>query len=108
MILSSKNVSFSKAKVYGDYNENIVFDYIIGKVAIKLFSFKDKEAIKLIPSAKQWSFSAEELSDKYDIYFLYDNDDNSPELSIVLSILKKHANVYQLREGLGYILKAIS
>ena len=108
MILSSKNVSFSKPKVYGNYNENIVFDYLVGDIAIKLFSFKDKEAIKLIPSAKQWSFSAEELSGKYKIYFLYDCDNSTPELQIVLKILRKHGNVYQLREGLDHILQAIS
>lgn len=108
MILSSKNVSFSKPKVFGDYNENIMFDYVIGNIAIKYFSFKDKEVIKLIPSAKQWSFSAGELNSRYKVFFLYDCDDNTLELNVVLSILKKNANVYQLREGLDYILKEIS
>ena len=110
-ILSSSNAEFSVPKVSGAYNENVTFDYIIGDIAIKLFSFKDKNAKKLIPAAKQWSFSAEELKNRYKIIFLYDDDvydEDSSQLDIVLRILKKHANVYQLQEGLDYVLKAIS
>lgn len=107
-ILSSSNVPFSIPKVAGTYEENVTFDYIIGDVAIKLFSFKEKNANKLIPSAKQWAFSAEELKDRYKIVFLYDNDDDSVEWKIVIQILKKHASVYSIENGLDYILKTIS
>lgn len=107
-ILSSSNVEFSKPKVSGLYDETVNFDYIIGNVAIKLFSFKEKDAVKLIPAAKQWAFSAEELRDRYKIVFLYDDDTDSPKLKIVMQILKKHAHVYQLHEGLDYVLEAIS
>jgi hypothetical protein len=107
-ILSSSNVAFSTPKVTGIYDESVNFDYIIGDVAIKLFSFKEKDATKLIPSAKQWAFSAEELKDRYKIVFLYDDDNDSPQLKIVFQILKQHANVYQLQDGLDYVLKSIS
>lgn len=107
-ILSSSNLEFSVPKVSGIYDENVRFDYIIGDVAIKLFSFKEKDAIKLIPAAKQWAFSAEELKDRYKIVFLYDENNDTPQLKIVMQILKKHANVYQLQDGLDYVLKAIS
>jgi hypothetical protein len=107
-ILSSSNVAFSTPKVTGTYDENVNFDYIIGDVAIKLFSFKEKDATKLIPSAKQWAFSAEELKDRYKIVFLYDDDNDSPQLKIVMQILKQHANVYQLQDGLDHVLKSIS
>lgn len=107
-ILSSTNIEFSTPKLSGTYDENVNFDYVIGDVAIKLFSFKEKDAAKLIPSAKQWAFSAEELKDRYKIVFLYDEDSDSPQLKIVMQILKKHANVYQLQDGLDYVLKAIS
>ena len=107
-ILSSSNAVFSTPKVSGAYEESVNFDYIIGDVAIKLFSFKEKDAVKLIPSAKQWAFSAEELKHRYKIVFLYDDDNDSPQLKIVIQILKKHAAVYQLQEGLDYVLKAIS
>lgn len=107
-ILSSSNVAFSTPRVSGTYEENVNFDYIIEDVAIKLFSFKEKNAAKLIPSAKQWAFSAEELKDRYKIVFLYDDESDSPQLRIVMKILKKHASVYQLQDGLDYVLKAIS
>lgn len=107
-ILSSTNAEFSVPKISGIYDESVNFDYIIGDVAIKLFSFKEKNVAKLIPTAKQWAFSAEELKDRYKIVFLYDNDDDSPSLKIVLQILKKHAVVYQLQEGLDYVLREIS
>lgn len=107
-ILSSSNAEFLPTKISGIYDENVTFDYIIGGVAIKLFSFKEKEAAKLIPSAKQWAFSAGELKGRYKVVFLYDDDNNSPQLKIVLRILKEHANVYQLHDGLDYVLKAIS
>ena len=107
-ILSSSNVAFSSPKVFGAYDESVNFDYIIGNIAIKLFSFKEKDAKKLIPSAKQWAFSAEELKERYKIVFLYDDETNSPQLNFVMEILKKHASVYQLQDGLDYVLKAIS
>ena len=107
-ILSSSNVEFSTPTVHGIYSENVNFDYIIGNVAIKLFSFKEKNPAKLIPSAKQWAFSAEELKKRYRIVFLYDDDDDTPQLKIVIQILKKHADVFQLQDGLDYVLKSIS
>ncbi len=107
-ILSSSNAEFSTPKILGTFEENVNFDYVVGDLAIKIFSFKEKNASKLIPSAKQWAFSAEELKDQYKIVFLYDDDDNSPQLKIVMRILKKHAKVYQLQDGLDYVLKAIS
>jgi len=107
-ILSSSNIEFSTPKISGAYEENVNFDYVIGDIAIKIFSFKEKNASKLIPSAKQWAFSAEELKDKYEIVFLYDDDDDSPQFKIIMRILEKHAKVYQLQAGLDYVLKAIS
>lgn len=108
-ILSSSNVAFSAPKISGTYEENVKFDYIIGDVAIKIFSFKEKDALKLIPTAKQWSFSAEELKDRYKVVFLYDDiAEDSQNLKIVIQILKKHADVFQIQDGLDYILRAIS
>lgn len=107
-ILSSSNLKFSAPKVSGMYDETVKFDYIIGKVAIKLFSFKEKDAIKLIPAAKQWAFSADELKDRYKIIFLYDESNDTPQFKIVVQILNKHADVYQVQDGLDYVLKAIS
>ena len=80
-------------------------------MAIKVFSFKEKNASKLIPSAKQWAFSAEELKDQYKIVFLYDDDDDSPQLKIVMQKLRntlKYTNCKMVQDGLDYVLKAIS
>lgn len=106
-ILAAKNVEFSTPKILGTYNENISFDYIIGDIAIKLFSFKEKDTTKLLPSAKQWAFSAGELKERYQIVFLYDEADDSQQLKIIMQILKKHAKVYQMQDGLDYLLEAI-
>ena len=108
-ILASSNVEFSEPKISGIYDENVTFDYVIGDVAIKLFSFKQKKAAKLVPAAKQWAFSAAELKDKYKIVFLYvdDNDDMSL-FKPVMRILSENAIVYKLQDGLDYVLKAVS
>ena len=107
--MSAANADFSHPTVSGTYEENVNFDYVIGNVAIKLFSFKEKDASKLVPSAKQWAFSAEELKDRYKVVFIYDDDeDATPQLKIVMKILKEHAGVYKLQEGLDHVLKEIS
>ncbi len=107
-ILSSSNVTLSPSKILGSFDEKINFDYIIGDVAIKLFSFKEKDVAKIIPSAKQWAFTAQELKDQYKIVFLYDDDLESPQFNIVMQILRKYANAFQLQDGLDYILNAVS
>ena len=86
---------------------NSLTDAKLSWASMKLRS-KEKNASKLIPTAKQWAFSADELKNQYKIVFLYDDDDSSPQLKIVLQILKKHAKVYPLQDGLDYVLKAIS
>ena len=107
-ILSTTNAEFSSPKIKGVFDEHVNYDYIIKDVAIKLFSFKDKDASKLIPAAKQWSFSANELRDQYRSVFLYDENTVSPESKIVLRILEKNAEVYPLHEGLEHLVRTIS
>lgn len=108
-ILSSGSAVLADPKVSGIYDEDVKFDYLLGGVAIKVFSFKGKNAQKLIPAAKQWAFSAEEMKDKYKVIFLYDDpSEESPQLKIVLEILKKHADVFRIQDGLDYVLKETS
>ena len=106
-ILMASNLEFSEPKISGDYEENVTFDYIVGNYAIKMFSFKGKNASKLVPAAKQWSFSADELRNRYKVVFLYDEDD-VPSINMVLGILRKNAKVFRVQEGLEYILKSTS
>ena len=62
-----------------------------------------------MPAAKQWAFSAYELKDKYRIVFLYiDDHDDLSQFKAVMSILKEHAEVYKVQDGLDYVLKAVS
>ncbi len=108
ILSSSLNAKFSPSKLKGDYDESINFDYVVNNIGIKLFSFKDKKVNKMISSAKQWSFTADELSQKYKIVFLVDAiDESSKEQKIVKDILKKHATVCPINEGLDHILGLI-
>lgn len=107
-ILEASNASFSVPKVLGTYDETVNFDYVVGDVAIKLFSFKEKDGTRLIPSAKQWAFTTEELKGKYRVIFIYDDATDSSSMKVVMEILKKHGEVYRLDEGIERVVKAIS
>lgn len=108
-ILTSSFNNLSPKKIEGQYKENVTFDYVLNNIAIKFFSFKEKDVSKLISSAKYWSFNAEELKDRYNVIFLYDSDDiekSSFEEDIVKNILAKNAKLFSLNEGLDYILSS--
>jgi len=108
-ILTSKNVELSNPQLKGGFNEDVVFDYVIENVAIKVFTFKEKNLKKLIPMAKQWSFTAGELKQKMQVVFLYDDEcTDDIYLNIILNILKKNAIVYQIQDGLNYVLNQIA
>lgn len=104
-ILLSSYTELSKNKIEGQYDENVCFDYVIDNIAIKYFSFKDKDASRLISSAKAWGFTAEEFKGKYEVVFLCDSDDeSSPDEEKVRKILEKNAKVFSVREGLDYVI----
>jgi len=108
-ILSSKNIQFAPVQVKGTFDENIVFDYIVNNMAIKIFYFKNKNSKRIISSAKQWSFTAEELKDKMQVIFLHDDFAfNDSSFEIILNILKKNAYVFPIQEGLSYVLSQIA
>ena len=105
-ILSSKNVEFSNPQICGDYEENIKFDYVINNMAIKYFDFKEKDLKRLINTAKQWAFTAYELSDSMDVIYMYDDTvEVDKNLLIIKNILNQHANLFNIQEGIEYILK---
>lgn len=111
-ILSSKNVEFSIPRLTGSFNEEISFDYVVNnKIGIKLFTFKDKSNLKkMIPAAKQWAFTADELSDVIQVIFMY--DDSSVEAyeirDSIINILGKYAKVFSMNEGIDYVLTQLS
>ena len=108
-VLESNNLEYNTQKVIGSYEDEIQFDYQVGDICIKLFSFKGKNLNRLLGSARQWSFIADEVSTKKTVVFIYDSDhENDKMLYTIIRILSKHAQVLRLDEGMDYILKQCS
>ncbi len=109
-ILSSSNLSLSKPQISGTYEEDVYFDFLINdNIGVKYFELKGKDLKRVIPSAKQWSFTAGEFRGDMKVVFLY-NYDSSDDINfnIIINILKEHATVLPLNCGLEYILKKSS
>lgn len=103
-ILQGSNLELLDPNITGAYDEEVKFDYVTDKYAIKVFSFKEKDFKRLIQSVKYWAFTAEEFNKKYKVLFLYDEcPENKPESKTILSILSKNAKVFPYTEGFDYI-----
>lgn len=108
-VLESNNLVYSTQKVDGPYNDKISFDYQVENLCIKMFSFKGKNLKRVIGSARQWSFVADEISVQKKTLFIYDSDyEDMSNLNIIIKILSKNATVLKLDEGMDYILKQCS
>ncbi len=108
-ILDSNNLQYNTQKVDGLYSDEISFDYQVGNVCIKLFSFKGNNLRRRFGHARQWSFAADEVGDKKKVLFIYDTDYEDPDnLEVIIKILSKNAKVMKLDEGMNYILKQCS
>lgn len=106
-LLETNNLEFSSAPVYGEFNDEILFDYQLDNLCVKYFSFKGKNLRRVISSARQWSFAANEISGIKNVLFIYDSDyEDRENLNIIISILSKYAEVLQMDEGMDYILKS--
>lgn len=106
-VLKSNHLLYSTQKIMGPYNDDINFDYHVGDLCIKILSFKDKDLKRLINNARQWSFIAEEISEKNKVLFIYDSDntEDAMNLEIIKNILSKNAKVLKFDQGIDYILK---
>jgi hypothetical protein len=51
-VLESNNVEYTTQKVCGPFSDEITFDYQVGNVCIKMFSFKEKNLKRVIGSAR--------------------------------------------------------
>lgn len=102
-ILSSGGFQLLNSKIDGLYCENITFDYVLKDTAIKFFSFKNKDLKKLIPAAKQWSFTADEIKDKTEVIFIYDEKMDNDDFTTLINILKKNGKVFDFSNGLEYL-----
>lgn len=106
-ILETNNLEYSNGKIFGEFNEEILFDYQLDNLCIKHFSFKGKNLRRVISNARQWSFAAGEMSGVKKVLFIYDTDfEDRENLKIIINILSKYAEVLQMDEGMDYILKS--
>lgn len=104
-VLQSNNLEYSTQKLNGPYSDEISFDYQVGNICIKLFSFKGKNLKRLIGNARQWSFAADEIGENKQALFIYDSDyEDMDNLDVIIQILSKNAKVLKLDAGMDYIL----
>lgn len=105
-VLKSNNIEYTMQETTsGPYDDKITFDYQFGNVCVKFFSLKEKNLRRIIGSARQWSFAADELSPEKTVLFIYDSDVSDVyNLNIILKILKRHAQVLEFAEGMEFIL----
>lgn len=105
-VLESNNLEFTTQKVKGPFSDEISFDYQVGNVCIKMFSFKGKNLKRVIGNARQWSFVAQEMGTGKKVLYIYDSDNKDKyNLDIILKILSKNATVLKLDDGMDYLLK---
>lgn len=106
-VIEANNLTYSTQKIIGPYEDEIAFDYQIGNLFVKFFSFKDKNLKRLIGNARQWAFITNELSvSKKNILFIYDYESNDKHnQNIIIKILSENATVLALDMGMDYILK---
>lgn len=90
-LMKSNKIEYSIKKPIGEYSETIGYDYIISRYAFKFFSFENKDLNKLIDTAKSWSYTANEMKQKFDTIFVYDNDIDDDKFDTIVAILGKHA-----------------
>lgn len=108
-VLQSSNLEYSTQKIYGPYCDEISFDYQVGDICIKIFSFKGKNLKRAILNARQWSFVADELGEQKKVLFIYDSDyEDVSNLDRIIKILSKNAKVLKLDDGMDYILEQCS
>ena len=68
-------------------------------------NLKGKNLKRVIGSARQWSFVADELGEQKRVLFIYDSDyEDMGNLDIIIKILSKNAKILKLDDGMDYIL----
>ena len=108
-VLESNNLEYTTQKISGPFCDEISFDYQVGNVCIKMFSFKGKNLKRVIGNARQWSFVADEMRPEKKVLFIYDSDlEDKTNLEIIINILSKNAVVLNLDAGMDYILRQCS
>ncbi len=105
-ILEDNHLNYSTHKINGLFNDEIKFDFQVGDMYVKFFSFKEKNLKRIVGNARQWSFAAYEVGNEKEVLFIYDVENEDTEnLDIIINILSEHAKVLKLDEGITYILE---
>lgn len=104
-VLKLTDIPFTREPISGKYNEQIKFDFVTDKFAIKVFDFDNKDLTRIISNAKSWAYNAREMKEKKKTIFLYDSDIlGSEEFEIIKNILSEDAyKVLPVDRGMEYL-----
>ncbi len=92
MMMRSNHISFTAEPIRGRFNEEVHYDFMVGMYGFKFFSFDEKRMKSIIPAAKSWSYTAQELGDEIKTIFVYDIEaQESENYQILIRILKENS-----------------
>ena len=105
-VLRDREIKCNKKPIEGLYSENINFDIQTDLYAIKLFNCKDRNMLKLINSAKLWSYNAKEICKQKKVIFIYDVAvPNSNMFDSFIKILRENSyKTLQLDEAMDFLI----
>lgn len=104
-VLRDREIKCNKKPIEGLYSENINFDIQTDLYAIKLFNCKDRNMLKLINSAKLWSYNAKEICKQKKVIFIYDvavSDSNMFD-SFIKILGENSYKTLQLDEAMNFL-----
>ncbi|WP_053983849.1 hypothetical protein [Niameybacter massiliensis] len=110
-IISSKKNDCSSKPLFGEFNDQINFDYIINnEYAIKIFDFKNSTQKQSISTARSWALAAQEVTPMHKVVFIYSHDmdilseNAKSKLKTALAILNKYSyKTLEISEGASFI-----
>ena len=88
-----QTLAYSNKKVYGEYGENVPFDFTVDKYVFKLFIFTGKQENKLMNTIKAFAYNAQHLRDKFNVVAVI-IDDSDSGFETIKKIL--HANCHSV------------
>lgn len=111
-ILTFNQVEFKRnVREIGHYQDNITYDFKIGKYGIKLFWLKGKELSRIVNDVKAWAWNCEHQPEGTETVIIYDADDESVQrqLSMILGILRDSSSyIYSWKDGIQWLSKLSS
>lgn len=81
-------------KVIGIFDENILFDYCVGRIGIKIFHITSNNFSNKVNQIKSWFFNVRELKNQKKVIFVFDFDGlEKSEASNILKLLKSDESI---------------